>query len=66
MATPPWVETPAQTAARTWRICILLFLATPVIYLGRQVMALTAERIIADFGLTKESFGRVIGAFRTS
>ena len=29
-------------------------------------MALTAEKIIADFGLTKEGFGRVIAAFRTS
>ncbi len=45
---------------------MLLFLSTATIYLDRQVMALTAEKIIADFGLTKEGFGGVIAAFRAS
>ena len=66
MDTRPHADTQGQVSARTWGICILLFLATAIIYLDRQVMALTAEKIIADFGLTKESFGRVIAAFRTS
>lgn len=56
----------SQVPTRTWRICFLLLLATALIYLDRQVMALTAEKIMSDFGLTKEAFGRVIGAFRTS
>jgi ACS family hexuronate transporter-like MFS transporter len=66
MATPPQVETREQVSAGTWWICILLFLATAIIYLDRQVMALTAEKIIAEFGLNKEGFGRVIAAFRYS
>jgi ACS family hexuronate transporter-like MFS transporter len=66
VATPPQAETGEQVSARSWWICVLLFLATAIIYLDRQVMALTAEKIIAEFGLTKEGFGTIIGAFRYS
>jgi MFS transporter, ACS family, aldohexuronate transporter len=66
MIQPTQTIPPDKVSARTWRICILLFLATALIYVDRQVLALTAERIIADFGLTKEGFGKVIAAFRTS
>jgi len=66
MTAQPHTETPTRVSARSWWICFLLFLATAIIYLDRQVMALTAEKIIADFGLTKEGFGRVITAFRAS
>ena len=66
MATPSQSATRERVSARTWGICILLFLATAIIYLDRQVMALTAEKIISEFGLTKEGFGRVIAAFRYS
>ncbi len=52
----PRPETSERVSARTWWICILLFLATAIIYLDRQVMALTAEKIIAEFGLTKQGF----------
>jgi MFS transporter, ACS family, hexuronate transporter len=41
-------------------------LATAIIYLDRQVLALTADKIIGDFHLTKEGFGRVIATFRYS
>ena len=60
------MKTSERVSARTWWICFLLFLATAIIYLDRQVLALTADRIIADFGLTKEGFGRIIAAFRYS
>jgi MFS transporter, ACS family, hexuronate transporter len=66
MSTPPPTDPQGQVSSRTWGICILLFLATAIIYLDRQVMALTAEKIIADFGITKQGFGTVIAAFRTS
>lgn len=55
-----------RVSAKTWWICFLLFLATAIVYLDRQVLALTAGRIIADFGLTKEGFGQIIAAFRYS
>ena len=62
----PQTDAPERVSSKTWGICVLLCLATAIIYLDRQVMALTAEKIIADFGLTKEGFGRVIAAFRTT
>jgi ACS family hexuronate transporter-like MFS transporter len=60
------VKPSERVSARTWWICFLLFLATAIIYLDRQVLALTADRIIAEFGLTQEGFGHVIAAFRYS
>lgn len=51
---------------RTWWICVLLFLSTAVVYLDRQVLALTAPKIIATFHLTHEQFGHIVGAFRYS
>lgn len=66
MEEPARPGTAEQVSSRTWGICVLLCLATAIIYLDRQVLALTAEKIIAEFGLTKEGFGRVIAAFRTS
>ncbi|MGH9327832.1 MAG: MFS transporter [Terriglobia bacterium] len=63
---PTQAENKKSISARTWGICVLLFLSTAIVYLDRQVLALTAVRIIADFGLTKEGFGRVLAAFRYS
>lgn len=60
------VQDTRRVSARTWGVCILLFFATAIIYLDRQVMALTAEKIIGEFGLTTEGFGRVLAAFRYS
>lgn len=53
-------------SARTWLTCFLLFLATSIVYLDRQVLALTAVKIIANFGLTNEQFGQIVAAFRYS
>lgn len=52
--------------AHVWGVCFLLMLATAAIYLDRQVLALTADRIISEFHLTKEGFGRILGSFRYS
>lgn len=66
MALAPDTTRPREDAvsARVWLLCGLLFLATVLNYLDRQVLALTAEKIMAEFHLTKESFGEVIAAFR--
>ncbi|HZP06965.1 MAG TPA: MFS transporter [Terracidiphilus sp.] len=55
-----------RISARTWWTCFLLFLATSIVYLDRQVLALTAGKIIADFRLTNEQFGQIVAAFRYS
>jgi ACS family hexuronate transporter-like MFS transporter len=53
-------------SSKTWWICGFLFLATVLNYVDRQVLALTAEKVIAEFSLTKEAFGEVVSAFRYS
>jgi ACS family hexuronate transporter-like MFS transporter len=60
------MERPQRPPARTWWICFLLFLATAIVYLDRQVLALTAPKIIATFHLTNEQFGQIVAAFRYS
>lgn len=47
-----------------WWICILLLLATVLNYLDRQVLSLTADKLIAEFHLNQQGFGHVIAAFR--
>lgn len=56
----------SRVSAGTWWICFLLFVATSIVYLDRQVLALTASKIIVEFGLTNEKFGQIVGAFRYS
>ena len=55
-----------RAAPGTWWICLLLLLATVLNYLDRQVLALTADRIIAEYGLTREQFGELLAWFRYS
>ncbi len=52
-------DTPTKTSTRTWWLCGLLFLATVLNYLDRQVLALTAEKIMGEFELSKEGLGRL-------
>jgi len=59
---PP--ESSRSLSGFTWGICVLLFVGTLLNYLDRQVMALTADKIIADFHLSKENLGGIISSFR--
>ncbi len=54
------------SGALKWWVCSLLLLATVLNYLDRQVLSLTAERIIAEFHTDKEGFGGIIAVFRYS
>jgi len=60
------LKTSQRFSSRTLWICILLFAATAIIYVDRQVMALTAEKIIADFHLNQHDWGKVLATFRYS
>lgn len=55
-----------RSESRLWLVSGLLLLATVLNYLDRQVLSLTAERIIAEFHLSHEAFGGVISSFRYS
>lgn len=55
-----------RAAPGSWWICLLLLFATILNYLDRQVLSLTADRIIAEYGLTREQFGELLAWFRYS
>src|SRR4051794_30615547 len=54
------------SAVAKWWICTLLLLATVLNYLDRQVLSLTAERLMAEFRIDKEGFGQIVASFRYS
>ena len=47
-----------------WVICSLLFLATTINYIDRQILALIKELLDAELGWTNEQFGMVNAAFQ--
>ena len=60
------MKTRSRTPAGTWWICGLLMLATVLNYLDRQVLSLTAEKIIGEFRVDQEAFGKILASFRYS
>ena len=43
-----------------WVICALLFFATTVNYIDRQILALIKEFLDAELGWSNETFGKVV------
>lgn len=61
------VPKPAPQSRATnyrWLICALLFFATTVNYIDRQILSLIKEILDKELGWTNEDFGRVNGAFQ--
>jgi ACS family hexuronate transporter-like MFS transporter len=55
----------AATVGRyRWVICALLFLATTINYIDRQILALIKELLDKELGWTNEQFGMVNAAFQ--
>src|SRR5919112_1315239 len=48
---------------RAWLLCFLLFLATALSFLDRQVLSVLAPRITAEFGMSNTTYSRVVFAF---
>jgi ACS family hexuronate transporter-like MFS transporter len=48
---------------RAWILCCLLFLATALSFLDRQVLSVLAPRITAEFGMSNSVYARVVFAF---
>lgn len=65
---PDCASSPVAPAipTRTWVVCGLLLLSTVLNYLDRQVLSLTAERVIAEFHLDHRGFGEIVSSFRYS
>ena len=46
-----------------WTICALLFLATTINYIDRQVLGILAPTLQREFGWSEAQYGRVVWAF---
>ena len=55
--------TPAPLGGYRWVVCALLFFATTVNYVDRQILALIKEFLDAELGWSNEQFGLVNSAF---
>jgi ACS family hexuronate transporter-like MFS transporter len=49
-----------------WYICALLFLATTIIYIDRQVLGILAPQLQQDIGWSELDYGRIVIAFQVS
>ena len=63
---PADVPQPGLIGNYRWVICALLFLATTVNYIDRQILSLLKEILDAKIGWTNEQFGWVNSAFQLS
>src|SRR5215467_12856061 len=63
---PDAVVGPSKRGNYRWVICALLFFATTVNYIDRQILALIKEFLDAELGWSNETFGQVNGAFQLS
>ena len=67
-------QTPTHVSTRTgefitrfrWIICSLLFLATTVNYIDRQILALLKPTLDVELGWTNEQYGNVNSAFQAA
>ncbi|HEY3357764.1 MAG TPA: MFS transporter [Polyangia bacterium] len=55
---------PGRAGGYRWVICALLFVATTISYLDRQILALVKELLDQELGWTNEHFGLVNSAFQ--
>ena len=55
-----------QSSRLAWAVCILLLFATALNYLDRQVLSLTAPKLMEAFHLNQREFGQLLAAFRYS
>jgi ACS family hexuronate transporter-like MFS transporter len=52
-----------MTVSRPWVLCSLLFFATALSFLDRQVLSVLAPQVTAEFGMSNTVYGRVVFAF---
>lgn len=52
-----------MTPRRAWTLCGLLFFATALSFLDRQVLSVLAPQLTADFGMSNAVYSRVVFAF---
>jgi ACS family hexuronate transporter-like MFS transporter len=58
---------PAQViGSYRWRICALLFFATTISYIDRQVLAILAPTLQAELGWSESQYGFIVTAFQAA
>jgi len=57
--------THSQQSGR-WALCWLLFAATALSFLDRQVLSVLAPTLTAEFGMNNTEYSRVVFAFQLS
>jgi len=56
--------TPCTRLGRVrWTICAMLFIATSINYMDRQVIAILKPTLMHSIGMTDVGYGRIMGAF---
>lgn len=63
-ATPP-ASIPAGGSVR-WTICAMLFFATSINYMDRQVLGILAPTLQHSIGWTEAQYGYIVGAFQVA
>src|SRR6185503_19362438 len=58
------VEVKAGTGKYRWLVCALLFLATTINYIDRQILSLLKPILDGELGWTNQQFGQVNAAFQ--
>ncbi len=66
IARPPEEAPAGRVGNYRWVVCALLFFATTVNYIDRQILALIKEFLDAELHWSNETFGWVNGAFQLS
>jgi ACS family hexuronate transporter-like MFS transporter len=61
---PP--TSPSGAGQNRWLVCALLFFATTINYVDRQILSLCKPILDVELGWTNETFGRVNAAFQAS
>lgn len=59
------ISRPAKSRVR-WTVCALLFFATSINYMDRQVLSLLAPLLQHSIGWTEVQYGYIIGAFQAA
>src|SRR5579875_3267781 len=62
---PPTVASPRRGRLR-WTICAMLFVATSINYMDRQVIGLLKPTLEHSIGLTEVNYGYIVAAFQVA
>ncbi len=62
-ATPP---TPTRRGGFRWTICALLFAATTINYMDRQILGILASTLQTEFGWNEIEYGHIVTAFQAA